>query len=519
VGRSTRTALAALGCLAALLAGCTVGPSQRPPIPVRDQLTAPAAPDTTVPPAMPGLRNLATSLVFRDCTADTIATLDAAVPPDRTLSVGCSSIIVPSDPDRPLQGGVRLGVVRVDLAGGPANRPPLLVLGDSAGAASADRAVQLATRVDPELLTTFTLIGLDRRGTGQNRLDCATPETRATLVDADPAASSEPILAALLENARAVVQACAVGNDLLGYRSAVAVSDVEQLRGELGVSRLSAIGSGDGATVLERWARTTPGSVGRLVLDGPVDPTRDEPMLAESRADAAEAAFDAFAVACTSGPDCPLGPDPRATVGRLLDELRLQPLATGDGRRLTSGAVVTALLTALGEPAGWPALSAALAAAGAGDPAALLPVLEPVLGPQGRLDAMLATACNDTRRRLTPREVGRLAASWQLTHPLFGSPLALRSLACAAWPVAERPQRPAGGSADLPPILVIGTATDPRSPQDGARRIAEELPTARLLVWAGTGSGAYPRTPCVRDTVDLMLVAGTPPPNGTLCPP
>ncbi len=519
MGRSLRAALAAFGCLAAVLAGCTVGPSQRPPIAIFDATSAPPAPTTSAPPPMPGLRDLATSLVFRDCTADTIATLDAAVPPDRTLTIGCSSIIVPSEPDRPLQGGMRLGVVRVDLAGGRANRPPLLVVGDSAGAASADRALQLATQVDPELLTTFTLIGLDRRGTGENRLDCATPETRAALVDVDPVASSESTISALLEHARAVVQACAWGNDLLGYRSAVAVSDVEQLRGALGVSRLSAIGSGDGASVLERWARTTPGSVGRLVLDGPVDPTLDDPMLAESRANSAEAAFDAFAVACTSGPDCPLGPDPRVTVGRLLDELRLTPLATGDGRRLTSGAVVTALLTALGEPAGWPALAEALAAAGAGDPAALLPLLEPVLGPQGRLDAMLATACNDTRRRLTPREVGRLAASWQRTHPLFGSSLALRLLACAPWPVAERPQRPSGGTADLPPILVIGTATDPRSPQDGARRIAEELPTARLLVWAGSGSGAYPRTPCVRDTVDLMLVAGTPPPNGTLCPP
>ena len=69
------------------------------------------------------------------------------------------------------------------------------------------------------------------------------------------------------------------------------------------------------------------------------------------------------------------------------------------------------------------------------------------------------------------------------------------------------------------PMLVIGTAHDPRGPLEGARRLATTTPGALFLSWQGAGTGAYPRTTCVTTVVDGMLVDGVPPPDGTLCPP
>jgi pimeloyl-ACP methyl ester carboxylesterase len=262
----------------------------------------------------------------------------------------------------------------------------------------------------------------------------------------------------------------------------------------------------------------TPRSVGRLVLDGPPHPTQDEPDLTDSRAAAAEAALGAFGVACSARPDCPLGPDPRATVAALLERLERQPLVTTDGNRLTAGATVTALLSGLGEPRRWPALAAALAAANAGDPVPMLTILAPITGPRGLYDGMLATTCNDSQRRLAPGEVEEIAQRWTAAYPTFGATFALRLLACAPWPTGR--EGPLTGQAEAaPPILVIGTAADPRGALDGSRRTADSLATARFISWQGAGTGAYPRTPCISGVVDAMLLDGVLPDSGTLCPP
>ncbi len=516
-----RALLAALLCLAALAAGCSVGPSTRPPVAVRG-VDMPAPPSSTAPrsgaPAPePAPQN--PSIEFAPCTRDAIEPL-VDPPPDRTLQADCSEIVVPADPEQPGLGVRQLGVLRVGPADAPLDRPPLLVVGDSATEPSARHAVTLAAQVPLDVLQRYTLVGLDRRGAGTDLLDCARPSARAALVDADPGTATDAGLAALLESARAVVQECylAQPGGISGYRTTSTAADVEQVRAQLGVPRLSAIGVGDGAAALAAWARTSPSAVGRLVLDGPPDPALDEPERAEARAKAAEAAFDTFAVACAARPDCPLGPSPRAAVAALVERLRGQPLAADDGRRLTAGAAVTALLTALGEPRDWPELAAALAAARAGDPAGLLGVVAPVAGPDGRFESMVATRCNDAKRRLTPGEVGQLAATWRGSYPVFGGTMALGLLACAPWP-AITSVAPFGPANEAPPILVIGTARDPRSPLEGSRRAADGLATAQFLSWQGSGTGAYPRTPCVTAAVGELLVSGTAPRGGTLCPP
>jgi hypothetical protein len=119
---------------------------------------------------------------------------------------------------------------------------------------------------------------------------------------------------------------------------------------------------------------------------------------------------------------------------------------------------------------------------------------------------------------MTPVEVGQLAARWHTTYPLFGSTIAQRLLACAPWPpVTATP--PPGAGTTLPPMLVIGTAHGPRGSLDGSRRLASTTPAALFVSWQGAGTGAYPRTPCVTTAVDALLLQGTTPTDGTLCPP
>jgi pimeloyl-ACP methyl ester carboxylesterase len=510
-------------CVAGLLAGCTVGPSERPPVAVRGE-NVPAPPSavtaTPAPPPLPEPERADTTLDFRECTGGRAA---AAVPSptDRVVRVECAQLTVEADPAQPGLGRTRVGLLRVGLADAPADRPPLLVVGDTTTEPSAVRALTLAGQVPIGLLQRYTLVGIDRRGAGIDDLDCGPAIARTAFVNIDPSGDG-PVagLNALLEQARAVVQDCYLvhAGALSGYRTASTAADVEQARTALGVTHLPAVGFGDGAAALALWARTYPGSVGRLVLDGPPNLALDDPDAAESRAAAAESAFDAFAASCAAAPDCPLGSDPRAAVSAFVDRLRRQPITAADGRRLTAGMVVTVLLAGLPEPPGWPALAAAVGAAQNGDPTALLGRLAPLLVEGGGFDVALATACNDVRRRMTPPEVGGLTSRWRVSYPLFGPTIAQRLLACGPWPTSPPAGAPDPGGG-LPPTLVVGIAHDPRGPLEGSRRVAADLPAALFLSWQGAGTGAYPKTPCVTAAVDALFLEGRTPADGTLCPP
>ncbi len=475
-----------------------------------------------MPAPLPPLQPQQATLPLADCTAGTLAALGVPIPADRTLHADCGNLTVPLDPAQPVLGAVTLGVLRVGLADAPgraplATRPPLLVLGDTATDPTAARAARLAAQVPEYLLSRYAVIGLDRRGTGIDTLDCADPTARQALVDADPANLNA---AALLEQARAVVQACNVALDgqLNGFSSAAAAADVEVVRQALGVDRLSAIGMGDGAAALAVWAKANPDAVGRLVLDGPPDPATDEPDRSEARARSTEAAFDAFAQNCRAATICSLGKDPRAMVTTLVNTLRAHPLTSADGRQLTVGATITAIRTSLGEPATWAALTDALSAAAAGNPAPMLAQLTPLVGQRGRYDAVLATDCNDVQNRIAPAQIEDLAKKWRTAYPLFGGSLAADLVACAPWPTGGAPSA-VPVPANLPPLAVAGTAAGPRVPVEGSQRVAQSMPSAVYIGWQGAATGAFPRTLCVSSIVDSMLVDAALPAAGTICPP
>jgi hypothetical protein len=193
-------------------------------------------------------------------------------------------------------------------------------------------------------------------------------------------------------------------------------------------------------------------------------------------------------------------------------------LSTPDGRQLTAGTTVTAIRVALGEPSTWATLTDALQAARAGDAGPLLSVLTPILGPRGRFDAALATDCNDAQNRIAPAQIQDLARKWQAAYPLFGDSVAADLVACAPWPTGGgRVQAPA--PADLPPLVVIGSAAGPRSSMDAARAVAQSLPSGVFVGWQGAAVGAFPRTQCVNSLVDNLLVDGQLPDASILCPP
>ncbi|MGH3721107.1 MAG: alpha/beta hydrolase [Pseudonocardiaceae bacterium] len=505
-----------LGVLGVLMGGCTAGPSERPSVAVRDTNLPPQRPLRT-PPSSPPLPPTGEynrhSLPWRDCTGPISAALGMPSP----RRVECSELRVDATVAAPAFGNVlKLDLSRV--GDGPA---PLVVLGEASGEPGTVRAARLAQRLPPALLDRFTLIGLARRGTGpSDPLDCIPNTTRNLIIGIDAAQPEQ--LDSLLDTTRTAIQTCAQdqGEVLTTINSTGTAEDLEQLRIILNAPVLNLISHGEASRAVTEFLHRYPSSIGRVVLDGAVDPTLDDVSATEAELLAADAGYTAFAADCVAR-GCPLGSDPRGALLSLAEALRRAPLRAG-GQRITAGIAYHAVLATVGDPERWTRLSHALAAARDGDGAELAALVAPVLaknhGQPARFDPALATRCNDTPTRVPPERAQQLAHQWRGRSALFGPLFAARLLWCSAWPVPSAPPLESEDSA-LPPVLVVATTGDPVTPAEGARRTAQSLPSATLVSWQGPAHGALPRSPCIVDLVTRFLMDASIPRQGTLCPP
>ncbi|MFR9729299.1 alpha/beta fold hydrolase [Saccharopolyspora sp. MS10] len=513
----TRHRTGALLLLSLLVAGCAAGPSQRPAVAYRDaqQPVAPA-PAPPGPAPLPGLGPPAGSaLNWEDCTGETREELAL---PARGPSFSCSQLLTTLDsPEAPAEGTTRAALLSTGTGG-----VPLVVLGDIRGEPGTSVAARLALELPPEVLSTFRIIGMDRRGTGQSDpADCVPPPLRESIAGFDPLATDRMSMDRLLTAVRVSSQECLLDLDdrLQAYDSWRAAADLEELRLELDVPKLHAIGRGEASRVLTTYAQRYPGSVGRMVLDGGPDPQLDALAEGKAQAQGAEQTFDVFAADCARR-GCPLGPDPR---GAVLDLVRRtadasMPAANGP---VGGGTVVRVLLAGLGDPERWPELASALAAARSGDAAPVSALAAPLVRDRGtdpaQLDGDLITSCNDTRLRLPAERLVHVAAEWVAEHPVFGGVFAQRLAWCAQWPEPQE-DLPPPSAPGLPPIPVVATANDPLAPERGSAHLAEQLPTGIALTWQGTGHGAIGRSDCITEAATRFLVEGTTPPRGTACP-
>lgn len=509
--------------LAAALAGCAIGPSDRPAVAVRDAPLPPGPLTTTAPgpaPLPPLAQPSQAGIDFSDCTELTKQRLGAAAS-RAELIYECGSIPVPLSPDQPRgrrPGGMTIALLRVGTG------VPLVVIGDAGGEPGRLLAARLANQLPPQLLSTFSLIGVDRRGTGESDgIECIPDQVREQLVGIDPGGRTPA--RAVLDAASEAVQRCVqdIDEKLSLIDSLRSASDLDQVRQLLRTERLNAIAVGDGSRVLAAYLEMFTDTAGRIVLDGAPNPSLDAVGTGQDQAMAAEVAFDAFAASCAARPDCPLGPEPRATVQALADRLRGQPLVNSTGLiRVDAGVMYSALLTGLADQQLWPTLVEALRAADGGNADGLAELVKPLLQHDGkrpaRLDAALLTTCNDTSTRVPQDRAEQLADDWRARSPLFGPLFALRLLTCGASPVPTATVPPPRAP-DTPPVLLLGAEGDPVTPLTGTQRMAEQLASGVLVTWQGHGHAVLPRTPCVMLTIQRFLVDGQVPRNGTVCPP
>ncbi|QFZ17644.1 alpha/beta fold hydrolase [Saccharothrix syringae] len=498
------------------LAACSAGPSTRPVIAVRgDGAESAQAAVPSGPREVPPLEDFEQGgLTWSSCTEETESRM-AGTAPAGDHEYECARLTVRLDAsNRPGRGSLGVALLRVGTGG-----TPLVVVGDAEGEPGTLKAARLAAVLPAEVLSTFTLIGVDRRGTGQSDgVQCVPNSARTAIVEADPA---DPTSEDLQEAFTKASQECVIDleNRLTAVDSWRTAADLEQLREALGVPHLNGIGVGEGSRVLTTYASRYPDRIGRLVLDGAPDPTLDAQGVAEARAVAAGEAFAAFEKDCVLR-GCPLGATATSRFTALLEALRDAPLR-GEDVDLTPGTATVAVLVGLADRSRWPQLADALVAAEGGDGSKLTAFVAPLLVDQDDsppwLDAGIVTTCNDTTTRIPPERVNSLTADWREKHPLFGAYFARKLLTCGPFPVPQAVQVPKLVGA--PPVLVLTSAADPVTPAAGGERAAQALPAGVVVAWQGSGHGALGQSVCATTAAQEFLVNAKVPVSGTVCPP
>ncbi|MEV7024358.1 alpha/beta hydrolase [Kitasatospora sp. NPDC093558] len=454
----------------------------------------------------------------------------------------CTTFKVPVDYAHPADGDLTLTAVRAPAipgAGAAAGATPVggrlgsLLLNPGGPGGSAVEYVEAAARTyDGGVRARYDLVGLDPRGVGRSSpVTCLSGDRMDAFTSVGFTPADQREVDALVAADKEFAEGCRQrAGAALGHVSTVeAARDMDVLRALLGDGRLSYVGKSYGTFLGATYAGLFPGRVGRLVLDGAMDPSLDSVTGNRTQAGGFETAWAAFAKDCARRDDCPLGRTEQEAgeqLGALLAAVRAKPLATTDGgRRLSHAQATTGVLEAMYADFLWPKLRSALTDAKTGDGTGLLKLSDSYYGrePDGSYPNLMfantAVNCLDLPAPFAgPEDVLRAVPEFERSSPHFGRDMAWMALTCAYWPVKATGSAHTVRAAGAAPIVVVGTTRDPATPYAWAQALARQLESGRLLTYDGDGHTAYGRhNACVDAAVNHYLLTGEPPEEGKRC--
>jgi pimeloyl-ACP methyl ester carboxylesterase len=429
------------------------------------------------------------------------APADAALRFKRCGAFGfeCARLSVPLDRSGAVPGQVSLFVKRIRARARP-RRGALIVLAGGPGQSATAAFDRGALGILSAALRHRDLIIFDQRGTGRSGLLRCRAIERANLLNAGRAAAA---CAGRLGAARAF------------YTSRDSADDIEAIRRELGVPKVSVYGTSYGTKVALGYALRYPANVERLALDSVVEAAGPNALYLDTLA----AVPRALAAVC--GSRCrAFTPDAAADVAALVARMAARPLrgplVDRHGRAhpaaMGRSDLFAVLLGGDFDPTLRAAFPGAVRAALDGDATPLLRLrrrafaLDGEPPPPRELSSALyaATTCEETAfpwARATPPDPAERRSQAELVAG--GAPDAAffpfdRATAvdndlialCGRWPAA--PAEPVFGPGPLPdvPVLLLEGEDDLRTPVENAQRVAAQFPHSSLVVAPATGHSA-----------------------------
>lgn len=312
--------------------------------------------------------------------------------------------------------------------------------------------------------------------------------------------------------------------------------DLDLLRESIGEAKLRYLGVSYGTFLGAVYANLFPDRVGKLILDGALDPelyTQANPTLSdglrfgssESSAASVYAMLDACGVA---GPEkCAFSTGDaagtRARYETLLKRLKANPQLY-NGTPVTYALLVQTMhnlvFTTLpeGDYHGWAGAAAFLNILWTRDPGTP-PQRDQPSTQTGSAYQSNAVQCSDSPNPRPPEVYRALARSAYASYGPGALPDLWNDEPCASWrATAADTYTGPWNKPTANPILVIGNTDDPATPYSNSVAISQELARARLLTVQGYGHTTLLNpSSCASQYEADYLINGTLPPEGTIC--
>ena len=375
----------------------------------------------------------------------------------------------------------------------------------------------------------YDVVGFDPRGVGASRgVDClADAAARRLHRGRRHAGRRRAEEQGLLRQAELLADGCQADDPALvahlGTRDAA--RDLDVLRAVLGDRQLTYLGSSYGTYLGAMYAELFPRRVGRLVLDGAMDPATIERRASpRQQAIGFQRALDAFLDDCLDRSACPFSGDRAAAeeqLTALFAEIDDTPLRGVGKRRLTQSLAMVGTAWALYDKGSWQFLRMALSRAGHGDGEYLMLLADSYAdrGPGGRYtsnanEATYAVNCLDRPQETDVEQVRAAAAEVAEVAPFLGPYIVWSTLPCSTWPAPAQGDPAPVDAKGSKPILVVGTTRDPATPYEWAQSLADQLDAGHLLTREGDGHTRLPRGERVHRQRRGRLPAGRDDPAG-----
>jgi pimeloyl-ACP methyl ester carboxylesterase len=464
----------------------------------------------------------------------------AATEEDRQIyadpSLQCARMQVPLDYAAPEGRTGTIAVLRHAAPASPQRIGSLVINPGGPGASGIQTAAYLSTSLaSTEVGRRFDVVGFDPRGVGESEptIRCLEgPERDADRSDDDTDSSPAGVAQTEAEE-RETVDRCAqrTGPDVLANVGTRDVArDMDVLRAALGEQVMTYYGASYGTQLGSTYAELFPERVGRLVLDGAVDPTLTVREEALTQAAGFETALGAYVQNCIDSTDsCFLGStvdEGLQRISDLIDQVDAEPLVVGD-RELTAGLAVYGIITPLYNRDYWILLSQGLQAAFDGDGSVLLQLADAYASrdsdggyADNSMEAFPAISCLDDPSGIRPAQVPGEIPEFEEASPTFGRIYAWGLISCRNWPAARGldPEPLTIDAAGAAPIVVVGTTRDPATPYAWAEALAAQLDSGVLVTRDGDGHTGYNSgNECTSEAVESYLIEGKVPRDGLTC--
>ena len=398
----------------------------------------------------------------------------------------------------------------------------LIVNPGGPGASAIEYAAAATLIVSKAIYSRYDIVGFDERGVGQSEpIRCLSDKAEDQLLSSDGTVSTKAELSGLITSAERFATACAkaAGMRLGHYSTLSSAKDMDLLRTILGEKRLNFLGKSYGTYLGTLYASLFPTKVGRMVLDGAMDPQESVRNQALTQATGFELALDTYLKANKA--------TTKAQILSFLKQIRQQPMKADGQRFLTESYAITGIASTLYDNStGWPDLTDALVAAiKKSNPNPLLALSDNYYqrDPNGHYtsnqnDIAELVSCLDFTNPQTPEQMFADRAAFAKAAPVFGPYLVFSSIICKYWKAPPQVVTDYSGLKKCPPIIIIGVARDPATPYRWAKSLRTLIPNSTLLTYDGDGHTGHNRgNSCIDSKVDTYLLTGKVPVGKNHC--